>query len=225
MKIGTKFGLGALLVLLSVGGARADILAPWTYSWDTDPLSVPSDGGAMTGGINLTALPLAPGATMSGSADLSAVDLSTFSDAPTGTSDTFNQAPYALVLHLTDVTSGQSGDLTFKGQFDGTLSTTSAQVGNTFLDPTTQRLVLGGRTYTVVLHSYVAPGLPTATVLGRIGAHVSITDPAPPPAAVPAAAQDVPEPSALLLAGLTLPAVGLLWHRGRGARSRGARAG
>jgi hypothetical protein len=229
MKHWTRYAIATSLVLATVGGARADMITQWTYSWDTNPLSVAANGGAMTGGINLTALPLAAGATMTGDSNIPAVNLSTFSAAPTGMFDTFNKAPYALLFRLTDTTSGQSGNLTFNGQFDGTLSTTSAQIGNTFLSPGTQTLVLGQHTYTVALNSYVAPGLPSATVFGSIGAHVSIdgvTSPPPPPptpsgGGTGVGVSDAPEPSTLLLAGLTLPA-GLVWWRARRGKAAGA---
>jgi hypothetical protein len=224
MKLWSGRLLATLLVFSAVGSAaRADMITQWTYSWDTNPLSVAANGGAMTGGINLTALPLAAGATMTGDSNIPAVNLSTFSAAPSGTFDTFNKAPYALLFSLTDTASGKTGNLTFNGQFDGTLSTTSAQIGNTFLSPSTQTLVLGQHTYTVALNSYVAPGLPSATVFGSIGAHVSIADASTGGGnggGTGGGVSDAPEPSTLLLAGLTLPAAGLMWWRARGPRGR-----
>jgi len=86
----------------------------------------------------------------------------------------------------------------------------------------------------VALNSYVPPGLPTATVFGSIGAHVSI-DPGAGGgggggdgggdggAGGGGGVQDVPEPSTLLLAGLAVPAAGLAWLRARGLRGRGTR--
>jgi hypothetical protein len=226
--------LATLLVLSAFGGAaRADVITPWTYSWSRDPLSVASDG-AGTGGISLSVAPLAPGTHMTGDSDVNVVNLSTFSSAAMGHIDTFTHSPYSLAVHLTDLTSGISGDLTFRGEFNGTLSTTSAEIHTTFLDPQTQSLVLGGHTYTVALNSYVPPGLPTATVFGSIGAHVSI-DPGAGGgggggdgggdggAGGGGGVQDVPEPSTLLLAGLAVPAAGLAWLRARGLRGRGTR--
>jgi hypothetical protein len=236
MKCWSNRLLATLLVLSAFSGsARADMMTPWTYSWSRDPLSVASDGGAGTGGISLSTTPLAPGTHMTGDSDIGVVTLSTFSSAAMGHIDTFTKSPYALTIHLTDLTSGKSGDLTFNGQFNGSLSTTSADIKTTFLDPLTQSVVLGQHTYSVALNSYVPPGLPTATVFGSIGAHVSID----------AASgnngggndggssgngggnggsgpgvSDAPEPSTLLLAGLALPAAGLAWWRARGLRGR-----
>lgn len=224
--------LTTLVVLFAVGGAaHADMITPWTYAWSRNPISVAADNNG-TGGISLTLAPLTPGTNLAGNSDITVVNLSTFSSAPTGTVDTFTNAKYALDVHLTDMNSNQSGDLTFTGVFGGSLSTTSAQIKNTFVAPTTQSLVLGQHQYTVSLNSYVPPGLPDSTVFGSIGAHVSIADASTGGGGgsntggsngggTTVGVQDVPEPATLLLAGLALPA-GLMWWRARGARRREA---
>ncbi len=219
MKCWSGRPLLTLLVVLGIGGAaHADTITPWTYSWSRNPISVPSDGTG-TGGISMTLSPLTPGTNLVGDSDINAVNLSTFSSAPTGTVDTFTNAKYSLTIQLTDLTSGTSGSLTFNGAFNGTLSTTSAQIDNTFLSPLTQDLVLGQHDYTVSLNSYVPPGLPSATTFGSIGAHVSIADAPSNPQSNNGGGSpgvsDVPEPATLLLASMAFPA-GLVWWRVRG---------
>jgi PEP-CTERM motif len=212
--------LGTLLVLATVGGtARADMITPWTYSWSRNPISVAADNNG-TGGISMSLAPLTPGTNMVGDSDIIAVSLSTFSSAPSGTVDTFTNSPFSLTAHLTDLNSNQSGTLTFNGVFNGTLSQTNAQITATFLSPSTQSIVLGPNTYTVALNSFVPPGLPNATVFGDIGAHVSIEDGSGGTVGI----QTVPEPSTLLLVGMTLPAAGLALWRTRAGRSRLAAA-
>src|SRR4051794_31125821 len=126
-----------LLLLLPSGAARADLITPWNYAWSRDPLSVASDGTG-TGGISLTLAVQAPGTHPVGDSDIGVVSLSTFSSAPAGTVDHFTNSPYSLSVHLTDLNSGQAGDLTFNGVFNGTLSTTSASIQTSYLDPTSQ---------------------------------------------------------------------------------------
>jgi hypothetical protein len=213
------------LLLLVVGGAaHADMITPWTYSWSRSPLSVVADNNNGTGGISLALTPLTPGTNMVGNSDINVVNLTTFSSAPSGTPDSFTNASYSLTVQLTDLNSGQSGSLTFNGAFNGTLSTTSAQITTKFLNPITQDLVLGQHDYTVSLNSFVPPGLPDDTTAGSIGATVSINDATAPGNGGSGnggngggGVQTVPEPATLLLAGLALPA-GLVWWR---VRSRG----
>jgi hypothetical protein len=214
-----------LLVSLALGvAARADMITPWSYSWTRSPISVPADNNG-TGGISMTVAPLTPGTHVVGDSDINAVNLSTFSSAPAGTVDSFTNANYSLTVQLTDMNSNTSGSLTFHGFFSGTLSTTSAQIDNTFLNPLTQSIVLGQHDYTVALNTYVPPGLPDSTTFGSIGAHVSITDSIidPPPGSgggggTGGGVSTVPEPSTLLLAGLAVPAGLALWRVRTGRR-------
>jgi hypothetical protein len=193
-----------LLLLVPAGAARADLITTWTYSWSANPISVEANGPNPSGAVNMAVTPLAPGTHLTGDSDINAVNLSTNSSVM-GSNDTFTHAPYSLSIHLTDLASNQSGDLTFKGEFNGTLDAATANITTTFLDPKTQSVVLGQHTYTVALNSYVPPGGPPQTVFGAIGAHVSIAD-ATTPGAGGGGVSDAPEPSALLLAALALPA-------------------
>src|SRR4029078_12303157 len=97
-----------------------------------------------------------------------------------------------------DCDSVKAGDLTFKGTFSGTLSTTTADIQTAFLDPIAQDLVLGGHKYTVALDAFFPPGLPDATDCGTTRAHVGIAD-AGTQGHAGGDVADVPEPGTLLL--------------------------
>jgi hypothetical protein len=203
--------------------ARADTIQ-WGFAWTRNPVSVPSDGNG-TGGISLT---LGQGLPMTGDSDITAINLSTFSSAPKGTIDHFTNAPFSLGLTLND-SSGQTGQTSFTGVFNGTLTPTSAQITASF-DRMPHQLTIGSHLYTVALTSYAAPGIPDSTTFGSIGAHVSVVDASSggPPAIGGGGAPgggggpgitDVPEPTSLLLAGLATPAIGLAcWRRWRAGR-------
>lgn len=213
----------ASLVLFVFGAthARADMIG-WSYSWSRTPLSVAADG-AGTGGINLT---VNPGGPIVGTSDIVAVNLSSFSSAPAGTTDVFTNKPYTLTLALTDTASKQTGIFSFGGTLSGTLSPTLAQISNAFDGPTTQQKVLGHNLYTVSLNPFAPPGLPTSTTLGGISAHVTVTPEAgtspgvdtsqSDPGTTTPAVHNSPEPSTLVLAGLTVPVLGAArWWRRR----------
>jgi hypothetical protein len=222
--------LATVLVFFLVGGAaQADLITPWTYSWSRSPLSVAADASSTGGGsINLTLVNPAAGTHMTGDNPITAVDLATNNSQTVGSTSSFTNSPYALTLHLSDSTSGASTDFTFNGQFNGTVTPTNASISTTFLDPSTQNAVLGQHQYTVVLDSYIPPGGPTATTFGSIGAHVTIQDAGSSGgdnnggggSGGSGGVQDVPEPSTLVLAGMTLPAAGLAWLRTRSLRLR-----
>lgn len=214
----------SLLVLLSIGGAtRADLItAPWTYTWSA-PTSVAATNDP-SGGITMTLSPLAAGTTLTGSSDINAVRLTTFSTASANSPDVFNDAKYSLTINLKDITSGATGQLIFQGEFGpsstqtSVLSTTNVNIQNTFLSPSTQTVKLGNYDYTVSLNTYVPPGLPGSITSGSIGADVTIA-PATSGGGGGTGVQDVPEPSTLLLTSLAVPA-GLAWWRTRALRRR-----
>src|SRR5262249_10852271 len=134
-----------------------------------------------------------------------------------------------FTLVLTDTASKQAATMKFNGFFSGTVSATSANIGNTFTAPLSQTATLGGHVYTVNLGNYAPPGPPTASNAGSIRAHVGVAQfspPSPPPPPPPPTGSggggtpspNAPEPSTLLLSCLGLAGLGLAgWRKRRNA--------
>jgi hypothetical protein len=198
--------LGAPLVaLLLAGGARAEFIA-WPYIWAPTVSAVPADSPG-TGRILLTNE--AAGSAVN-SSDIVATDIRTASSAPYNNPDHFTNAPYGLALTLTDNASHASGTVTFTGVFNGTLTALSANITNTFTGPQVQVLQLGSNTYTITMGTYSPPPPPGAVNAGAISAYAQVTVQSG--TGVP----QLPEPSALVLAGLGLSlAGGAFWRRKR----------
>jgi PEP-CTERM motif len=212
----------------------------WSYSWTRSPLSVASDASG-TGGISLT---LGTGVPMTGDSDVTAVNLSTFSSALPGTTDHFTNSPFSLTLTLTDTASGSTGQTTFTGVFNGTLSPTSAQITATY-DQSVHGLTIGSNIYSVSLGAFVPPGIPDSTTVGSIGAFVSVIAGTTnnggggdtiniggglsdglgnSPGGGTVGVNDVPEPATLVLAAMATPAFGLMyWRRRQAAKVAAAR--
>lgn len=211
-----KLGFPVALAVLVVAGssARADFIN-WAYSWTHTPSVVAADTGG-TGGVTLTNH---QGGTGSGNSDVVVTQITTFSSATVNTPDHFTNKNYSLILDLTDSASHQSGMLTFNGTLNGTLSTTSANIKNTFIGPLTQHLDLGGNLYTITIGPYAAPGIPDATQTGSISAHLSVQPEHSGGGGTRPPSQGAPEPSSLLLGCLGLAALALAgwrrWARGR----------
>jgi hypothetical protein len=202
--------VAAFLWLLCDGmPSRADFVT-WSFDWTHSPAVVAADTGG-TGGISLTNH---QGGAGSGNSDVVATQITTFSSASVNTPDHFTNSPYSLILDLTDTSSHQSGMLTFKGVFNGTLSTTSANIRNTFLSPLTQHLDLGGHLYTVTIGPYAAPGIPDSTQTGSIGAHLSVQPDGSTGGGPPPPTHGAPEPATWVLAAIGLAMLALVaWRR------------
>ena len=203
MKSVKSLALPAALALLLISGvARAE--PTWSYSFSSTGV-VTSDDGSL-GTVSL--LP-ASGGPITGSKDTGGGILAATLQATgpaAGTTAIFTNRTYGLTMHLTDLASGKSGDASFTGVLNGSLSSTF-NLTNSFPN-STQSLNLGGNQYTVTPGLFVPPSGPG--VPGSVGANVSIV-----PGAV---INDVPEPTALLLAGLGASAVALrCWRRKRAA--------
>jgi hypothetical protein len=206
-----------LLFLFAAPSARAEFLAApsvpaapgWTFTWSPQQTI-----SANSGSSSLRLLPSSGHG--SGSSDIIAANLQAISSAPGNQPDPFTDKSYTLNLHLVDNASGQSGNLTFTGEIDGTLSSKSVALTNTF-DQKTGTLHLGGHDYTVTLHSYTSPGLPGSAFLGALGGSISVDgagtlvrDPPPP-------VHKTPEPSSFVLAVVGLFVLGTRrrYHRAR----------
>jgi hypothetical protein len=190
-------GAALLLVLLVGGPACADPIS-WGYNWSASP-------AFLTGGSGKITLSNEPPHTAFDNSNVVATNLQVFSTAdPLVTSDTFgpSDGKYSLSVQLTDVATLKTGILTFMGQLQGSFSSLSANVTNTFFSPQTQSIVLGGTKFVVTMNSYTPPGPPDQGNLGSIGAYVQVSR--------------APEPATLLLAGLGAGLAGLAgWRRRR----------
>src|SRR5271170_6224872 len=157
------FGIALLVTLAGADTVRADPIV-WNYNWSSSPGIVYSDN-SQTSYITLTDEQLASAA---GNSDIVATNLRTYSTASPETPDTFTAKAYTLSLTLQDVASGLIGTLTFTGQFDGTLSSLSSNINNTFTGPITQTLQLGNDLYTATIGPYAPPGPTNSSNAGTI---------------------------------------------------------
>jgi hypothetical protein len=201
------FGACAGLAL-SASAARADRIV-WTEQFLATPSVVKASAVGSprwpgTAGVRLTADPLPRRVT--GSTDLVAAGLRTFLIGPPGTAYAFHTAPYSVTLMIRDVASGVFGAVTFTGVLNGTLARHSAHVSNTWTSPTAVALHLGHHVYDVSITSFSPPGIPGSRP-GAIGVHVRV--------------RDNPEPAAVVLAALAVPALVLAARRRRRASGVG----
>ena len=125
--------------------------------------------------------------------------------------DTFTAKPYSLSLYLLDPASGKSGTLVFTGQFNGTLSSQSANITTAFTNAVTQTLDLGNHRYPVTIRSYTPPGPPHSSP-GGIGTRADVSS--------RPIIKSVPEPSTLVLASLAVPLLSFAGWRRRACRVR-----
>jgi hypothetical protein len=192
--------LAAIVVLLSISSPARGEPIPWSYQWSATPGTVTShQGGA---GVVFTPL---DGGPLSGSATVVAAQLEPTLAARHAQG--FGHRPYGLTLLLTDETSGESGTLDFGGWLTGVVGPNHVQIVNHFKKPPTGSITLGGNTYTVALGGFLGPGELGSGVKGHIEATISVGGSG-------GSVIHAAEPSALLLAGLGLSAVGLRrWAR------------
>jgi hypothetical protein len=74
--------------------------------------------------------------------------------------------------------------------------------------PTTETAIIGTNVYTVTVSAFTPPGPTGTSTSGSIGAHSMVS--------VEVVVQDVPEPTALALAAVSLPLLGVAaWRRHR----------
>jgi MYXO-CTERM domain-containing protein len=193
----------ALVVLLTAGNARADLI-PWSYAWSNTPSNIYADGhvpGDSAGFITLTDSSLQ---SVVGDSYIVATDLTAHSTAPDSKPDNFTNSGYTLRLTLVDGQYGDQGTLDFSGQLNGTLTANSSNITNKFLGQTTQTVVLGATQFTVTVGFYNPPGPTGAQNSGSISAQAT-----------------VPGPGGLPLAALGAAGLGLAaWRRRRASAPR-----
>jgi hypothetical protein len=207
----TLFGW-TLACLLGAGtAARADLIS-WSYNWTPSSPAIFADSPG-TGKITLTNEPLASAV---GTSDIVATNLKVFSTANPATPDTFTNAAYSLTLLLTDTASKQSGSLTFKGEFNGTISALNSDLTNTFTNATTQSITLGKTLFTVTMGQFTPPAPPGAQNSGSISAVALVKVSS---GGGTTGGSTTPEPSTAVMAGLGLSFLGLVsWRRWRRER-------
>jgi hypothetical protein len=203
-----RLGAAALAVCLLTGGSAhafwacygcnfpPPLPAPWQYAWTPLPSPVLANHPAAGGGaITLSG---ASGSAF-GDSFLVASNLKTVSNADPAHPSWFSNAGYGLTLTILDEASGKYGTLNFTGVFNGSLSSKSAGISNTFTSSQTQVVQIGNHLYGVSIGPFAPPGPPTANLSGSISANVSV------------GTIYVPEPSTLALAGLCLALGGAGW--------------
>ncbi len=202
----SRMVLMAFVWLTLVSLAYAD--PTWKYHW----MSTDSVLETETGGVTLSAK---PEATHYGtSAEVLVAKISLFGSFASGV-ETLSNAEYAYKLLLEDVASGQSGELTFRGELSGSFSMSSVQLTNVFLEGT-QSLDLGDHVYFVTMSAFVAPGPLESGDPGYLKAFIEAV--AKTAEVGPTTGEletvvltGVPEPATLTLLGLGLPAA-LAWR-------------
>jgi len=206
--------VSALTVFVG-GTVRADPI-PWEVSWSPSVASISPDKGK------------ASKITLFGGSDSSSGNLNQpvftaaaftlyTSSAPADTPDTFTKKTFDLKVTVTDSTSGQSQDLTFKLEFDGTLSKRGQKLKLSTVPSDPQFTnPLGGHLYRARITSYKPPPFYPRDPFfpGVIMASVTVAD-------LPKQGEN-PEPSSLILAAMAAPGLGLLYWRRRRQRQRAA---
>jgi hypothetical protein len=196
------------IVLLAGSSARAD----YFYNWGPDNPVVFADHSNMHISISDSAH-VGP---VSGAQHMVATSLSTFINPGVTGTDTFSQGQQlALGLDLTDGTA--AGNVSFKIGVSGSLSADgSSKPTYSFLNGTTQTMTVNGTLYTVTLDGMgTIPGDILATITpGSAGSTSSSGGGSSSPSATPPTTSNAPEPSSLVLAGLSIPLLALvcLWR-------------
>jgi hypothetical protein len=220
--------LAALLMtvgLFGVGQTRADY-TNWSYQWTSSPNPLAFSSSSTNSGINFSGANTPWTAMTSNTPNgVSPINISTNSSS--GTAESFSGANYSLFLTIKDNPSGQTETLKYNGSLTGSVDSKSSTLMDTVsLDPSTpSSFSLGGHSFNVVMtakpsdFSIGAPGAtstlqPLVTVdaagtntggNGNSGGNTNTGG---------GVTQTVPEPSALLLAGLACASCGLGgWRR------------
>jgi hypothetical protein len=224
--------IAARLLLLTAGllcaaTARAE-MANYSYHWSITP-GAAVNGPTTTGGANFALV--ADGTNSSTVGDLNpsvipAAWVTTTSSAPASNPDVFTNVPFSLKLHLTDTDLSRSGDLTFTGLLNGTLTFNTSQLTAVFPDPLTRQLTLGSHLYSVTIDPTILVNgqhivnlpVPGGDAKTLIDALITVAPAQSGSGGGTGGSHGTPEPSSLVLAALGLGLAGAA--RRRTVRSR-----
>jgi hypothetical protein len=211
VKSSTRLPMVLIVGLLCGGAARAEYM-DWSYHWSVSPSPVLTSG---TGSVTQTLFSYGsrPGGTR-----IPVAAVTTTSAAMPNHPDIYNKN-FSLTLHLTDLATHKSGNLTFYGNIRGTLTYDSAHLYQSFRTPI-EHLTLGHHTYWVRLPTYLRLMAPGSLVVPTYYASVivgNVWHPRPPVvhsvtksasvmaasiASVPRISASTPEPSGFVLGSL-----------------------
>jgi len=201
----TCAGIALALLFLANTSVRADLIT-WGYNWAPSTSKVYANGGG-SGYLKLTN---EPAKTATGSSNTVITNIQAVSTAPYNTPEVFSKAPVSFALQLQDLASKATDTLTFSGHFVGIISGNYSNVHFASTSPLFETVTLGANKYTVTLGNYTPPGPPGAVNSGSLNAFVTVT-----PGSGGGHTSGTPEPTALTLACLAFPFVGLCGWRQR----------
>ncbi len=222
VKSSTRLPMVLIAGLLCGGVARAEYM-DWSYHWSVSPSPVLTSG---TGSVTQT---LYSFGAKPGAARIPVAAVTTTSAAMPQHPDYYNKN-FSLTVHLTDLATHKSGNLTFYGNIRGTMTYDSAHLYQSFRTPI-ERLTLGSHTYWLRLPSYMRLMAPGSLVVPTYYASVTVLNRwLPPSSAVPPVttssvmaasiasgpriSASTPEPSGLVLGSLGAVLLGCfaLWR-------------
>jgi hypothetical protein len=226
--LATRIVIAVLVALATTASqVHADYLN-WTYTANPNVPGIAVNAKSPTGGATVTLTDFNNPQAGASKIPVIAYVTSTAATTPVSFGPSSDVPPtYKLALKITDSTTHDSGTLNFTGSIAGSLTATTSSLVNTLTPVTSKSLTLDGHTYTVTIRSVAlaAPTSPQQDIFATVsvsnastggggqnggGGHPGV--------------QGVPEPTSLLLAGLSVSLFGLANHW-RSLRSRVRRNG
>jgi hypothetical protein len=207
----------AALSLLTGRAAAGELPIRWSYR---NPLAEMAFAEGATGGLTF---PNTVFQSLTGSAEITATQVASYSIAPDTAPDKITSLPYRFSLELRDDLSGEVARLTFAGVFTGDIWRTGSELAARYTGPTSQSVRLGGNQYGIELGGFAPPAGYGDESAGSISARVTVSEydppksdpdptdapPVPDPAdGGPVSSVNTPEPGTALLVLIGLPAVG-----------------
>jgi hypothetical protein len=201
--------LSSLSALLLFGAAQAR--ADYLYHWSITPNSGVITSAGNTGSVTVTVAP-DPVTPVSGDTSFLAATIGvTHSPNPTSATDSYNLT-YQLQMTVTDTSTNKtSNPITFDASLNGTVTASTSNLTNTFVDPS-QYVTVSGQKYTVTLTPTLIASVPLLSNAPAAEINASVT-------VGTATVASTPEPSTLVLAGVASSLFGFtrLWRARRPA--------